>query len=186
MEECTVEVYEDGSKRWYLDGKLHREDGPAFEHANGRKDWYLNGERHREDGPAIEWADGTKFWYLNGQRHREDGPAVEWSDGSKEWRVKGQLHREDGPAVEWSDGTKKWWLHNKRVTEEEHKRRTSGGPRERHRCELHSQSGGHGEAVDVCFEDEDGKLWVENGEYASVVYFCPACGYASRAKAKGE
>lgn len=125
MKEYTVEVYEDGSKRWYLDGKLHREDGPAFEHANGRKDWYLNGERHREDGPAIEWADGTKFWYLNGQRHREDGPAVEWSDGSKEWRVKGQLHREDGPAVEWSDGTKKWWLHNKRVTEEEHKRRMS-------------------------------------------------------------
>ena len=32
---------------------------------NGDKWWYLNGKRHREDGPAIEWADGTKFWYLN-------------------------------------------------------------------------------------------------------------------------
>jgi len=64
--------------------------------------------------------------------------------------------------------------------------RDNGGPQERHRCELHSQSGGHGEAVDVCFEDEDGKLWVENGEYASVVFYCPVCGYASRAKAKGE
>jgi len=62
----------------------------------------------------------------------------------------------------------------------------NSGPQERHRCELHSESGGHGEAVDVCLEDEDGKLWVENGEYASVVYFCPVCGYASRAKAKGE
>ena len=57
---------------------------------------------------------------------------------------------------------------------------------DKHFCELHSQSGGHGEAVSVCFEDEDGKLWVENGEYASVVYFCPVCGYTSRAKAKGE
>jgi hypothetical protein len=67
-----------------------------------------------------------------------------------------------------------------------HTVRVNGGPQERHRCELHSQSGGHGEAVDVCFEDEDGKLWVENGEYASVVFYCPVCGYASRAKAKGE
>ena len=32
---------------------------------NGDKWWYLNGKRHREDGPAIEWADGSKFWYLN-------------------------------------------------------------------------------------------------------------------------
>ena len=34
-------------------------------HDNGTKYWYLNGKRHREDGPAIEWADGTKYWYLN-------------------------------------------------------------------------------------------------------------------------
>jgi len=67
-----------------------------------------------------------------------------------------------------------------------HTVRVNGGPQERHRCELHSQSGGHGEAVEVCLEDEDGKLWVENGEYASVVFYCPVCGYASRAKAKGE
>ena len=40
--------------------------------------WYINGKRHREDGPAIEYADGTKKWYLNDQRHREDGPACEW------------------------------------------------------------------------------------------------------------
>jgi hypothetical protein len=34
----------------------------------GDKCWYLNGKRHREDGPAEEWADGTKCWYwwLNG------------------------------------------------------------------------------------------------------------------------
>ena len=32
----------------------------------GTKSWYLNDKLHREDGPAIEWADGTKYWYLNG------------------------------------------------------------------------------------------------------------------------
>jgi len=25
----------------------------------------LNGKLHREDGPAEEWADGTKYWFLN-------------------------------------------------------------------------------------------------------------------------
>ena len=47
------------------------------EGADGDKSWYLNGKRHREDGPAIEDADGDKFWYLNGKQHREDGPAIE-------------------------------------------------------------------------------------------------------------
>jgi hypothetical protein len=45
----------------------------------GTKRWFLNGKPHREDGPAIEYPDGSKFWYLNGKYHREDGPAIEWS-----------------------------------------------------------------------------------------------------------
>ena len=80
-----VRVYESGAKEWWLNNKLHREDGPAVEYANGTKYWYLNGEHHREDGPAVEWASGTKKWYLNGKRHREDGPAVEWASGTKHW-----------------------------------------------------------------------------------------------------
>ena len=67
----TVDVYDNGSKEWCLNGKLHREDGPAVEHTNGTKCWYLNGQRHREDGPAIEWAGGTKHWYLNGEELTE-------------------------------------------------------------------------------------------------------------------
>ena len=58
-------VDDDGDKCWYLNGKLHRTDGPAIEYANGTKDWYLNGKCHRTDGPAYEGADGTKCWYLN-------------------------------------------------------------------------------------------------------------------------
>jgi len=33
---------------------------------NGDKYWFLNGILHREDGPAIEWASGGKYWCLNG------------------------------------------------------------------------------------------------------------------------
>jgi hypothetical protein len=102
MIEYTVRVWPDGSKYWCLNGKFHREDGPAVEYADGYKSWYLNGKRHREDGPAIEWADGDKEWYLNGN-----------------------LHREDGPAIEHADGDKYWYLNDEEVTEEEHKRMTS-------------------------------------------------------------
>ena len=52
--EYTVRVYDDGTKEWYLNGKLHREDGPAIEWASGGKSWYLNGKVHREDGPYFE------------------------------------------------------------------------------------------------------------------------------------
>jgi len=92
---------------------------------NGDKFWFLNGKLHREDGPAAELFRGTKFWYLNGKRHREDGPAVEFADGTKKWFLNHKLHREDGPAVEYSSGTKAWYLNGKNVTEKEHKKLTS-------------------------------------------------------------
>ena len=90
MIKYEVEVYIDGSKKWYLNGKLHREDGPAVVFADGSKHWYLNNMRHREDGPAIEGANGSKEWYLKGKRHREDGPAVEYTDGDKYWFLDGE------------------------------------------------------------------------------------------------
>ncbi len=67
----TVKVDEDTIK-WYLNGQLHREDGPATELAIGTKIWYLNGQHHREDGPAIEYDDGDKYWYLKGVEMTED------------------------------------------------------------------------------------------------------------------
>ena len=32
----------------------------------------MNGKLHREDGPAIEYADGNKFWYLNDEEVTEE------------------------------------------------------------------------------------------------------------------
>jgi len=60
----TIDEY--GTKRWYLNDKYHRTDGPAIEYINGDKHWFLNGKRHRTDGPAIEYYNGTKRWCLNG------------------------------------------------------------------------------------------------------------------------
>lgn len=94
MKTYTVKVYDDGSKEWYLNGKCHREDGPAIEWADGTKCWYLDGDLHREDGPAVEYANGSKFWYLNGKLHRVDGPAIEDANGSSEWYLNGKEYTE--------------------------------------------------------------------------------------------
>ena len=34
--------WHDGTKEWRLNGKLHREDGPAVEYDNHVRSWYLN------------------------------------------------------------------------------------------------------------------------------------------------
>lgn len=88
----------------------------------GKIIWYLNGKKHREEGPAIEWIDDTKEWkewWINGKRHREDGPAIEHNNGANSWYQHGLLHREDGPAVEHCDGHKEWFLKDKKVSEDE-------------------------------------------------------------------
>lgn len=58
--------WENGSKNWYKEDKLHREDGPAIERINGDKYWYIKGKLHRTDGPAIVGINGYKEWFVNG------------------------------------------------------------------------------------------------------------------------
>jgi membrane carboxypeptidase/penicillin-binding protein PbpC len=80
--EYQVRVYPNGTKAWYLEGKLHREDGPAIEYANGHKAWYLEGEQLTEEeynrrmNPVqqltIEYPNGNKYWYLNGEQLTEE------------------------------------------------------------------------------------------------------------------
>ena len=68
MNKPECKTYPNGDKAWYLNGKRHREDGPACEYASGAKEWWLNGKLHREDGPASEWASGDRWWYLNDEK----------------------------------------------------------------------------------------------------------------------
>jgi hypothetical protein len=65
--------------------------GELCEYSNGVKEYYLNGKLHREDGPAIEMT-YYKAYFINDKRHREDGPAIEFFDGSgsKQWYINGQ------------------------------------------------------------------------------------------------
>ena len=92
----SVTIDSSGNKYWKNDkGKLHREDGPAFERANGYKEWRIDGKLHREDGAAIEWASGSKWWWINGEIHRIDGPAIEYCNGYKIWYLNGIKYSEE-------------------------------------------------------------------------------------------
>jgi hypothetical protein len=62
---CVIE--DDGTQAWWLNGRLHREDGPAEIFPNGTQAWCIHGNKHRTDGPALIWADGRKTWWLNDQ-----------------------------------------------------------------------------------------------------------------------
>lgn len=74
-------------KEWHVDGRLHREEGPAAVHIDESgtfsSKWYLNGLLHREEegrrgGPAyIEKSQysQTEIWYFEGKIHKKSGPA---------------------------------------------------------------------------------------------------------------
>jgi hypothetical protein len=82
----------------------HKIGGPAIIYENGTEEWWVNGFLHREDGPAIRYAsegdyfEGGEEWYLNGLMHRTDGPALK-NRFKEEWWQNGVLHRVDGPAI---------------------------------------------------------------------------------------
>jgi hypothetical protein len=87
-------------------------------HPDGTKEWRLNGKIHREDGPAIIFPDGRQYWYLNDTCHREDGPAYIGPNGSHSWFLNGNIHREDGPAYMGANGTQRWYVNDKDITKE--------------------------------------------------------------------
>ena len=100
-------------------GEIHREDGPAIVYAKGNTEWYLNGKLHRDGGPAQDWSNlepGAGVWYQHGKRHRVGAPAMKWSKDqnmAEYWYINGEMHREDGPAIDYGDGKGIWAKHDK-------------------------------------------------------------------------
>ena len=114
------------SIEWYINGKLHRDDGPAVENGWGTKEWYSHGKLHRDDGPAIESWIGGREWFINGKRHREDGPAIDLPNkngiSDQHWFINGKEHRIDGPAIIRNNETKEWRLDGNKVTQIQHEK----------------------------------------------------------------
>lgn len=61
---------------------------------NGEISFFVDGKLHRDHGPANILPGGTKRWYTNGQLNRLDGPAVEYTNGAKEFWVEGRSFSE--------------------------------------------------------------------------------------------
>lgn len=59
-------IYKNGTKEWWVEGKLHRIDDPAIEYANGDKEWWLYGFRHRANGPAVIIRN-KHYWFERGE-----------------------------------------------------------------------------------------------------------------------
>jgi len=101
--------------KYYCNGELHRDKGPAIEKRLGGKEWYQHGKLHRFDGPAVIYPD-TIEWYQFGKKHRDnDLPAVEDTNGIREWWVNGKRHRICNPAVIYPNGNIEWWLDGNRL-----------------------------------------------------------------------
>lgn len=60
---------EAGDILWRLNGKLHRDDGPAVETLNGRKEWWKHGKRHRLEAAAVMQGTFSSQWWIDGIRY---------------------------------------------------------------------------------------------------------------------
>ena len=93
-------TYQDGTVKWYQNGMLHKEDGPAIIFFFGQQEWWINGKKHRDGLPAVIKPDGSQYWYKNGKKHREDGPAVIYPHGRGIWFIDGiELSEQDFKIV---------------------------------------------------------------------------------------
>ena len=69
MKEQYIKIDEKGNKFYYSNKAmtiLHRKDGPAVDNPS-YEGWYINGKLHREYGPALTYKNGDCFWYVNGK-----------------------------------------------------------------------------------------------------------------------
>jgi hypothetical protein len=49
QDESVCIVDQRGNKKWWVNGKLHRLDGPAVETPKRYKEWWINGVQYTED-----------------------------------------------------------------------------------------------------------------------------------------
>lgn len=77
--EYSIAISPNGDKRYYRDGLIHREDGPAVELSDGYKIWCLNGKTLSES----EWRKKISVINLNSKKinykiYHTDGKPLSW------------------------------------------------------------------------------------------------------------
>lgn len=86
--EYTVYQFEDGGRQYYLNGKLHRENGPSCIYG---KDicYHKNGLLHNENGPAISTVAGGDLYFIKGTLTDENGSPIIESGKKTSYNEKG-------------------------------------------------------------------------------------------------
>ena len=62
MKNNGFHINEFGTKCWYKDGELHREDGPALIYSDGAQLWYKEGEEYEPSAHDL------MTWKMNERR----------------------------------------------------------------------------------------------------------------------
>ena len=75
-------IWNNGDIKYLYKQNYHRLDGPANETYHGVFYW-VDGKLHRTNGPAIAWSNGEQSYWINDKLHRLDGPAVTWDNGEE-------------------------------------------------------------------------------------------------------
>lgn len=77
-------------EKYYLTGKNGEQLPFCLEDSENyvTKRWYFNGGLHREDGPAVEYSSGTKRWYLNGELIAKNKSPKNWDELVELSRIK--------------------------------------------------------------------------------------------------
>lgn len=106
---------------YYRHGKLHKKNGPAHI-SKSRVTYYYNGLIHRSNGPAIITKSGNEAYYRKNKLHRKNKPAlinkskkntIEDSYIKEGYYINGLPHRVDGPAITYVDGRQEYYLNGK-------------------------------------------------------------------------
>ena len=94
---------------WFVDGKMHRVDGPANVDCFDMMTWYQRGKYGRPPGqshlPTTILADGScHFGAGDDMLHRLDGPAIIYPNGSCCWAIDGSTITQQ--VIEWRKANK--------------------------------------------------------------------------------
>jgi len=111
----TVKSIGDLIRKRYNGYILNRKNSPAILFEDGSKEWWANGKLHREDGPAVIYNKYTEFLHFNLYKHRKFFcNMTNIFPGYKQWWVDGRPHRENAPAIIDSFGSEIYYLNGVR------------------------------------------------------------------------
>ena len=90
-ETLTVETNSNGTTTYRnASDQRHNPNGPAVVDTDGSKWYYINGKLHNPNGAAVIWPDGGQEYWINDQLHNPDGPAMVRANGYKAHYIKGK------------------------------------------------------------------------------------------------